>query len=78
MQFKIISIGSKFENTRVAEVVNAQSSQGKCIQCCITETATDLHLITTNFYGSPIPSTYIRSHKDLDSLEVGDIIIMDE
>ena len=78
MQYKIISIGPRQLNSRTATVVDAQFPEGKTIECSMSETATDLHLITVKYCGDSIPDTFVKSPKNLDSLQVGDILTMDE
>ena len=78
MIYRIINIQPRIDNCRIATIVEYHSSQGKEIECCISETGDGLAIITTKYSGPLIPSMRIEEDVKLDDLRDGDTLTVED
>lgn len=80
MIYRIVSIQSRTDNKRIATVVDDHSTQGKEIECSITESGDYLHLLPVKSCTptSQISNTFIITGKKLDDLNVDDTFIVED
>ena len=78
MIYRIINIQPRIDNCRIATIVDYHSTQGKEIECCITETGDGLAIITTKYTGPLIPSMRIEEDVKLDDFRDGDTLTVED
>ena len=78
MIYRIINIQPRIDNCRIATIVDYHSTQGKEIECCITETGDGLAIITTKYTGPLIPSMRIEEDVKLDDIRDGDTLTVED
>ena len=78
MIYRIINIQPRIDNCRIATIVEYHSTQGKEIECCITETGDGLAIITTKYTGPLIPSMRIEEDVKLDEFRDGDTLTVED
>lgn len=78
MIYRIINIQPRIDNCRIATIVEYHSTQGKEIECCISETGDGLAIITTKYTGPLIPSMRIEEDVKLDDLRDGDTLTVED
>lgn len=78
MIYRIINIQPRIDNCRIATIVEYHSTQGKEIECCISETGDGLAIITTKYTGPLIPSMRIEEDVKLDDFRDGDTLTVED
>ena len=78
MIYRIINIQPRIDNCRIATIVEYHSTQGKEIECCITETGDGLAIITTRYTGPLIPSMRIEDDVKLDDFHNDDTFTVED
>ena len=78
MIYRIINIQPRIDNCRIATIVEYHSTQGKEIECCITETVDGLAIITTKYTGPLIPSMRIEDDVKLDDFHNDDTFTVED
>lgn len=78
MIYRIINIQPRIDNCRIATIVEYHSTQGKEIECCITETGDGLAIITTKYTGPLIPSMRIEDDVKLDDFHNDDTFTVED
>ena len=78
MIYRIINIQPRIDNCRIATIVEYHSTQGKEIECCISETGDGLAIITTKYTGPLIPSMRIEEDVKLDDIRDGDTLTVED
>ena len=78
MIYRIINIQPRIDNCRIATIVDYHSTQGKEIECCITETGDGLAIITTRYTGPLIPSMRIEDDVKLDDFHNDDTFTVED
>ena len=78
MIYRIINIQPRIDNCRIATIVEYHSTQGKEIECCISETGDGLAIITPKYTGPLIPSMRIEEDVKLDDFRDGDTLTVED
>lgn len=80
MIYKIVDIQSRIGNQRIATIVDYHSTQGKEIECIITESGDCLHLLSVKSCAptSQTPNTFMVTDKKLDDLNINDTFIVED
>ena len=80
MIYRIVTIQSRSDNQRIATIVDYHSTQGKEIECIITESGERLHILSVKscMPTSQIPNTFMITDKKLDDLNVNDTFIVED